>query len=833
MATTAAGADHDDVADFGYNQQLDRSIGRFASFAAGISYISILTGTFQLFYFGFAFGGPAYWWTWPLVFSGQLMVALCFAELAANFPVAGSIYNWAKRMGSGTIAWLGGWMMLTASIVTIAAVALAYQLTLPQIWSGFQIYGDGSGKYDFAVNAVILGTVLITFTTVINALGVKLMARINSTGVFIELIAAVLLIVLLGANITRGPDVLFETHGTGAGHEWGYFGAFLAASLASAYVMYGFDTASSLGEETKDPRRTAPLAIMRAVIASFLLGGLILMFAILSVTDINAPQIGESSGGLQFVVLDVLGDTVGKIFLICVAIAVTVCCLAVHTATIRMAFAMARDNNLPGGERIATVHPKTKTPIVPAVITGALAILILVVNIRQSQIFTVITSIGIIMIYIAYLLVTMPMLRKRLKGEWPPKDARERGYFTLGRWGLPDQRARRELGHLHGGEPDLAAQGRVQRHRAVPLVPPVRRDSVHRRGVLRRTRLLLVRPAAQDGRARVAPLPVGVRSCAPLGAVTTRMFIDGEWRDATSGATVEAVSPATGESLGPVAEGDRADARLAIAAANAAFPAWGARTGFERGALLHRVADVMEGRRDELARVLTLDQGKPLKAEAEVEVGELVEFFRMAAEDGKRLEGSIPQSAAPGRRVLLLRRPLGVLGLITPWNWPYTMPAEVLAPALACGNTVVWTPAPSTAVCSGLLAECVAEADLPPGVFNFVLGPGPEVGDELAANPGTHAVAFTGSTETGLIVSRQAAGKAQLLEMGGNGPLVVLQDADLAAAAEAARVGCVPRRGTELFRGRADPGPRGRSGRVRLPAGERGRARGAAGRSAR
>ena len=271
--------------------------------------------------------------------------------------------------------------------------------------------------------------------------------------------------------------------------------------------------------------------------------------------------------------------------------------------------------------------------------------------------------------------------------------------------------------------------------------------------------------------------------------MTTRMFIDGEWRDATSGATVEATSPATGESLGPVAEGDRADARLAIAAANAAFPSWGARTGFERAELLHRAADVMEGRADELARMLTLDQGKPLRAEAAVEVGELVEFFRMAAEDGKRVEGSIPQSAAPGRRVLLVRRPLGVLGLITPWNWPYTMPAEVLAPALACGNTVVWTPAPSTAVCSGLLAECIAEADFPPGVFNFVLGPGPEVGDELAVSPGTHAVAFTGSTETGLIVSRQAAGKAQLLEMGGNGPLVVLKDADLGAAAEAARVG--------------------------------------------
>jgi urea carboxylase system permease len=434
--TTSAVDDHsDDLAEFGYKQELDRSIGKFASFAAGVSYISILTGTFQLFYFGFAFGGPAYWWTWPLVFSGQIMVALCFAELAANFPVAGSIYNWSKRMASATVAWLGGWMMLTASIVTISAVALAYQLTLPQIWSEFQIYGDGTGKYDFAANAVILGSVLILFTTVVNALGVKLMARINSTGVFIELIAAVLLIILLAANITRGPDVLFETQGTGEGHEWGYLGAFLAASLASAYVMYGFDTASSLGEETKDPRRTAPLAILRAVIASFILGGLILLFAILAVSNINSEEIGV--GGLQFVILDVLGNTVGKIFLICVVIAVTVCCLAVHTATIRMAFAMARDNNLPAGERIATVHPKTRTPIVPAVVTGLLAWLILVVNIRQPQIFTVITSIGIIMIYIAYLLVTVPMLIKRLRGEWPPKEAKQKGYFTLGKWGLP------------------------------------------------------------------------------------------------------------------------------------------------------------------------------------------------------------------------------------------------------------------------------------------------------------------------------------------------------------------------------------------------------------
>jgi urea carboxylase system permease len=435
VATDVAGAESDELAEFGYKQELDRSIGKFASFAAGISYISILTGVFQLFFFGFAFGGPAYWWTWPMVFVGQLMVALTFAELAANFPVAGSIYNWAKRLSTATVAWLGGWMMLTASIVTLAAVALAYQYTLPQIWSEFQFVGDGTGKYDYAVNAVLLGTVLIIFTTVINALGVKLMARINSAGVFIELIASVLLIVLLAVNITRGPDVLFETQGTGEGHDWGYLGAFLTAALASAYVMYGFDTASSLGEETLDPRRTAPTAILRAVVASFLLGGSILLFAILAVSDINSPDI--AAGGLQFVVLDVFGSTVGKIFLICVAIAITVCCLAVQTATIRMMFAMARDNNLPAGERLAKVHPKTKTPIVPAVLIGFLALLILVVNIRQPQIFTVITSIGIIMIYIAYLLVTVPMLFSRLRGDWPPKEAKQRGYFSLGKLGLP------------------------------------------------------------------------------------------------------------------------------------------------------------------------------------------------------------------------------------------------------------------------------------------------------------------------------------------------------------------------------------------------------------
>src|SRR5689334_20455842 len=268
------------------------------------------------------------------------------------------------------------------------------------------------------------------------------------------------------------------------------------------------------------------------------------------------------------------------------------------------------------------------------------------------------------------------------------------------------------------------------------------------------------------------------------------MFVGGEWRAARTGTTAETASPATGEVIATVPQGDREDVRAAIAAAQEAAAAWAGMTAFERAAKMHAIGDIIESRRDELARTLTLDQGKPLRAEAYGEVDELVEYWRMAAEDAKRLTGELPNSFSPGKRVMLVRRPLGVVGVISPWNWPYTMPAELIAPALACGNAVVWTPAPSTAVCAIALAKCIADADLPPGVFNLVTGPGPVVGDEIARNPGTAGVGFIGSTGTGRLVAQAAAGKAALLEMGGNGPLVVMDDADVAAAVEATLTAC-------------------------------------------
>ncbi|RJQ70155.1 amino acid permease [Pseudonocardiaceae bacterium YIM PH 21723] len=424
-ATTSDTSGDSELGEFGYTNQLKRTLGSFHTFAAGISYISVLTGVFQLSYLGLSAGGPAYWWSWPMVFAGQLMVALCFAELAARYPVAGSVYNWAKKLAGPHLGWLAGWTMLGASIVSISATALAYQRTLPQIWSGFQLVGGD------AANGVLLACLLIVFTTLVNAFGVKLMARINSAGVFIELVFAVLLVVLLAANITRGPEVVTETLGTGDAHDSGYLGAFLIAAIASSYVMYGFDTAASLGEESVDPHRNAPKAILRALIASFVLGGLIILLALMAVGDIRSPEL--TTVGLQFVLTDVLGPTVGRVFLLVVFIAITVCVLAVHTAAIRIAFAMARDNALPAGRLLATVSPRTGTPVLPAIVIGVLAMALLVVNIDSPQIFSAVTSLAIILVYLSYLLATVPMLVQRLRGRWQP----ESGRFSLGRWGVP------------------------------------------------------------------------------------------------------------------------------------------------------------------------------------------------------------------------------------------------------------------------------------------------------------------------------------------------------------------------------------------------------------
>jgi urea carboxylase system permease len=322
-------------------------------------------------------------------------------------------------------------------------VAVAWQVVLPQVSVHFQFIGStaairaaNAGSYstrDGAENALILGAILTVFATVINMLGVKVMARINNFGVMAELIGASILVILLLFHIHRGPGVVGHTLGTGAGHSWGYFGAFLIGGIMSAYVMYGFDTAGTLAEETNDPRRNAPPAIIRALIAAAIIGGLLILFALMDVKNIHDKQIGVY--GLPYIVKQALGNTAGNVFLVDSAIAITVCTLAVVTGCIRMLFSMARDGRLPAGSALARVSGRAKVPIVPALFVGFWSLVLLAINLANQSAFVTLTSVAIIMFYIPYLGVTASMLLKRLRGEWPRP---EHGpYFNLGRWGLP------------------------------------------------------------------------------------------------------------------------------------------------------------------------------------------------------------------------------------------------------------------------------------------------------------------------------------------------------------------------------------------------------------
>jgi urea carboxylase system permease len=328
--------------------------------------------------------------------------------------------------------------MIIAQIVTVSAAAIALQVVLPSIWSGFQLVGGDPSltSTSGATNAVILGSILIALTTVVNVIGVKLMSVINSAGVTLEIIGVVVVIVLLATHAERGPGVVFHTAGAGSG--LGYVGPFLVSALMAAYVMVGFDSAGELSEETRAPRHTAPRTILRALAASGIGGGLMLLVALMAAPSLTDGRLATE--GLPYVLTSRLGETAGRILLVDVAIAISVCTLAIQTAGSRMVFSMARDNVLPFSAALRRVSPRTGTPALPAIVVGVGSAAVLLVNIGQPALFTALTSVCIVLLYIAYALVTVPLLVRRLKG-WPGNEAevrteRDGRLFTLGRFGI-------------------------------------------------------------------------------------------------------------------------------------------------------------------------------------------------------------------------------------------------------------------------------------------------------------------------------------------------------------------------------------------------------------
>jgi urea carboxylase system permease len=429
----SAASDSADLAALGYRQQLRRGLGPFASFASGFSFVSILTTVFQLFIIGFAFGGPAYIWTWPLVFVGQFAVSLVFAELAARYPIAGAIYQWSRRVSTDPVGWMAGWLMQIGYIISVAAIAIALQTVLPEVWSGFQLVGTDTSptSHDGALNAIVLGSICIAVCVLISSFGVTKMAMITRIGVSFEIAGVVLVIVLLFAHAHRGPGVIFQTNGV-AGHG-SYVFPFMASMLMAAYVMYGFDSAAELSEETTDPRRTAPRAITRCMLLSAVGGGLLILATLMAAPDIAGPEL--SSQGIAWVVTTQLGEVTGRIVLAVVGISIFSATLAISASATRVMFSMARDGLLPFSRVLAHVSPRTHTPIVPGIVVGLLAIGVLLINLGQTSVFASVTSVSVVIVYLAYLFVTLPRLWHRLRGN--REHSPDAAYFTLGRWGLP------------------------------------------------------------------------------------------------------------------------------------------------------------------------------------------------------------------------------------------------------------------------------------------------------------------------------------------------------------------------------------------------------------
>jgi urea carboxylase system permease len=435
QAQDQAARDDAHLRSLGIKPELRRTLGFLANFAVAFSYISVATGTFTNQAVAFGVGGPAVFWAWPLVILGQTFVALNFAELASHYPVAGSIYQWSKRLANRTLGWFTGWIYFWAGVITVTAVAATVPLVLSTIFPEQIVLADPS-PIAFLDTQSFIGLIALVTTTVINVLGVRLLAIINNIGVAAEILGMLVfaLILLFFAN-HQPVSVLFDTSYTSGLAGGGYLPVFLVGMFMALFVVYGFDTAGTFGEETLDAGRQAPRGILSAIWLSGIVGAIFLLAVTLSFKDMGAAVATGQAFGFPIadtikdnLTFPIAGITLGELYLVVILIAVYVCTLAIQGATVRLMFSMGRDRRLPLGKTWAAVHPSFRTPTNASIAVGILAAIPFLVTGAGAAIYLAIGATGTI--YIAYFLCNLGVLRARRRG-WPHKGA----WFKLGSWG--------------------------------------------------------------------------------------------------------------------------------------------------------------------------------------------------------------------------------------------------------------------------------------------------------------------------------------------------------------------------------------------------------------
>ncbi len=435
-STHAEQVERDDahLRSLGIKPELRRSLGLLSNFAVAFSYISVSTGTFTNQAVAFGVGGPPIFWAWPLVILGQTFVALNFAELASHFPIAGSIYQWSKRLSNKTLGWFTGWIYFWAGVVTVTAVAATVPLVLSTIM-GFDL---ASASPIPALDMwQFVGLLALVTTTAINVVGVRLLAIINNIGVAAEILGMLVfaLLLLFFAN-HQSPAILFDTSYTSGLANGNYFAVFLVGMFMALFVVYGFDTAGTFGEETVDASRQAPRGVLSAIWLSGAVGAIFLLAVTLSFKDIGAAiKTGQEFGFpiantiKENLTAGLLGSfTMGDLYLVVILIAVYVCTLAIQGATVRLMFSMGRDRRLPFGGTWGHVNRAFRTPANAALAVGVLGAIPLIVTGATGSIYLAIAATG--MIYISYFLCNIGVLQARRRG-WPHKGA----WFSLGSWG--------------------------------------------------------------------------------------------------------------------------------------------------------------------------------------------------------------------------------------------------------------------------------------------------------------------------------------------------------------------------------------------------------------
>jgi amino acid transporter len=425
--TSSDEQDAADLARFGYKQELRRGLGMFSSWAVAFSYISPSTGIFTLFALGLTTLGGVFIWTWPVVALGQFIIALNFAEVTSHYPVAGSVFQWTKYLANRTYSWFTGWIYLFAGILTVAGVVATLPLALIPALNGLGWHSLGAGSPDTLLHTqLVVALITLVVITVLNIYGVKLVALINNTGVVFEILGMfVFALVLLAFHNHQGIHIVTNSGGIPVKGS-----TFLAAMFMSLFVIYGFDTASTLAEETRDPRRAAPKAVLYSIVGAFIIGGVFLLGTLVAIPG-NLHSAMAANGGLGLGPAQIIqanfSSAFATLYLFVVCAAIFVCCLSIMAATIRLCFGMSRDNTLPFSRPLSRVSPRLHTPVWTCIVVALLAAVPFIQFSGAATIAIAATA----MIYVSYFLGNIAILRARAGG-WPKTSAP----FRLGSWGM-------------------------------------------------------------------------------------------------------------------------------------------------------------------------------------------------------------------------------------------------------------------------------------------------------------------------------------------------------------------------------------------------------------